>query len=868
VRVLELLDALPLESPRDKELAARPPELLRALEAYEPSMLSPIAEYGPHAFYRVELPRLADAFQRWRADADADASSSSSVSAAAERTLLRSRQWEDLTRWANAWNDAQEFLAARAHAVSVWHQVVRFAAVDCRDALVAALGAAREQQLLKQLATAMLTKLCKFPAAPTALTEPLASLAASLLAQLRFGDDAQRPLPSAEEAAVAAATGRYALSLCVPATDLPLDSNSSRLGGGGRGAGADAYASAQLQQDRQQQLEPLAHQNIKAQARCGLARLSREEHRQLLEGSLEALRACGRAREGLGEGSAPARVRASLYAALLVLLQGARARNAEALLDASAGTPLPAWVSERGVLQWDKGQVVAGELHEARLLAAATLEALHSRERGGAALELAASDATESEEPRTRLCALALVGVLLQCDAEDRWLAAQRRRGLLRHLLSVAVDRLREDRLWAASEAADHVYAASVAALVAAVNASRAAAVALVESSYLAALSSKPLVVLCDKRTLDHLGAQEDPQAGQPGAAQEQRHALVLPFLRLVLGVFCALSGRKAAGSWESDAPSFQQDTLRFLKAQRRMVQGCLSAPPQSLGDIEEAALALQVLSCCAANSQLYAQEMGPLAADFDAMVFDLIQELCAPRRLAWKDAVQPTSALHRRRAQEMVLAPPDAELDLQQQQQLGEPVISLFQLDVLSQKRRLLQLAIAYCRARKAAPLTGKENGTPEACINALVICTDSCARSLAAVARASGRAFLAALSEHGDAPKPASRAAPQGEQHRQWSQSLGYVNWTCSSLLFVLEGALAVLLAKLKALRDETQAARQKGGQDAVARWLRHSKVLANHFDSQQPKSPLEQLEEVVRANAASSQFVHLMLRRMREL
>lgn len=315
---------------------------------------------------------------------------------------------------------------------------------------------------------------------------------------------------------------------------------------------------------------------------------------------------------------------------------------------------------------------------------------------------------------------------------------------------------------------------------------------------------------------------------------------------------------------------TFQEDCARFLRTNKRMLISAFRFQAESLQDMEESILLLSILTNCANKISMI---MGDTtASDLDQIVFDLVQNLSSPhmQRGDWKNTISPYTYPEIQREGINVTPPPDMVSSQTQ--------CSLFQLDIFSQQRRMLQQCIAYLRSRKKhffSPAL-KENFQQnlDVQINSLILCIDHCSYSLAAVARSSSqKLFKEALSSkiNTNTILKTGAAIPRINQEDSQNQisrnnnwgDITYIKWTCSSLLFILEGALIVLYNHFKTIN------KQKDSKDLVNKWLR-SKILINYYDSSKNKSALEQLEEVIQStdNVGTTLFVHLILRRMREL
>lgn len=827
-RIHEVLMNLSTTFPSNASLSAHVPDICRSMQQNARPLWIPFQEYHGLMLYKVNED-LIRAQARDLINSQAD-----------DMNKKRTRfDLENALEWAEGRNRAIDLLVARAEIVSAWRAIVKLSFVDCREELIRAcnLGSG-DHQLLVNFCMALLTKLKRTPDAHVALAYPLASLVPSLIAQMRYGDeDPQSPM-SANEMALAAATGSFNASFsCGEQQHLKNSSRDVR----------------------------------------GLARLSREEQRSLLEGIIEALRS--RARMGTSAESVSPDLRAALYTAICVLVNGERRYYAINL--ANQFSQLPQWISEREFLSSAEEFESSDELQELRKRARSTLDTLHVGERLSL-LEIVVPDALESESPMARVTGLATLKILLECDSDDGiWLSRLRQRGVLRQLLSGVVDRICADRLIANAQV-DKFYELSMAVLTTAAR-SPLGAQAIVKSDFLQRLSNRPLVVLCDKRSLDawantmsddsemNMNSDSDGTTPSGESLQERRHDLVLPLLRFLTTLFTTLrASRRNTGT--ADLAQLQKDVLCFFRVQKRMVASSVGFSPIYINDIEEISLILSLLAqAMRDNNHTTVRELGSIADEFDTLVFDLIREICSPQpqRGEWKDIIQPGKGPESKQRSEVVTAPPDFSL------MRRVDSVSLFQLDVFSQQRRLLQHAIMYARARRDA-IQLKEDmsmGRNDPRVHALILCLDYTAHCLAALSRSSPNSFTDALSEHRKPQR--SVDANSANSIASWSQYPQYAQWSCSTLLFIFEGSLVVLFARLKQIssaEEESQGSTSAtfGSQapSTVRNWLAHDKLLANYFDPAKEKSPIEQLEEVVKSNSSSSQFIHLMLRRMRDL
>ncbi|CAK9110391.1 Hypothetical protein SCF082_LOCUS51276 [Durusdinium trenchii] len=851
IRILDILDVVSLHG---EQPFSKPDEMQRLEVLADRDGISLWVEpYESNGFSLIDLHTLDQLVERYL---DRDTQPPPNQHHAAESMAMTLHDASNLgpasrvKQWAREWNSSQDDMAARSRFIKAWKEVVEFAVVDLREDLVrVCCSGLSDHALLFQFCIRVLRKLSAAVEVPAVLGDHLAALLTSLVAQLHFGDEHTVLPPSLGDYALTAATGSYAMSF------RPMGSRSGTTAGG----------------------TPA----VQGEEVHGLARLSHEELRQLLEDLLDAICKHAQPRASVRPVAGQActlSMRASLYTAVAILVQGERQRFADAV--SLQSTQVPMAISEKKFLE------CTSEVHDERVLtlrkrAKAMLESLHTQDRGVDVLDLAVSDAMESDEPPTRVIALAIFKLMLECDHDDRWFTSLRKRGVFRHLIGVVMDRIFADRLFSNSQA-EKIFELSVSVLTT-VAQSRAGAECLVDSEFLSRLAMQPLMVLCDKRALDawvsYKGSGTDA-GGAPGQAgttrtQEQRFDLVLPLLRLVQTVFVTTKSSCAgSGGNNQSLVRLRQGAFRVLKTQKRMVSSSLGFSPMCLADIEEAILIMVLLSQCASDSALYSRELGVVATEFDELVSDLLQEICCPQRGEWKDVVKPITAPEHARAGELVPAPPDmAPNKTTHNSSLGardSPTVSLFQLDVFSQQRILLQHVVAYFRARKKA-LPLKENmGRNDSAVNALVHCLDYSARSLAAVARSSGPAFMETMADphntSGSAGGTANSHGQPAANDLTWSQGAQYVRWTCSSLLLVLEGALASLYFRLRTIRSIMDS--QGSNKDVVHKWLKHRNLLVSHYDPSHEKSALEQLEDFLQANVSSSQFIHLVLRRMREL
>eukprot|EP00514_Thraustochytrium_sp_LLF1b_P011529 CAMPEP_0184545180 /NCGR_PEP_ID=MMETSP0199_2-20130426/4120_1 /TAXON_ID=1112570 /ORGANISM="Thraustochytrium sp., Strain LLF1b" /LENGTH=2115 /DNA_ID=CAMNT_0026939449 /DNA_START=271 /DNA_END=6618 /DNA_ORIENTATION=- len=808
-RILKALEDIPLALPQ--ELAdLQSPDLFKQLEVYNQkshgnSFWTSFVSYGDHSFYKLKLDDIRETFTK--------------------RLQLETQQQQycdfgPVEKWVRDCNAAQEVLAARAHLLYAWTDVVKISMVDSRDILLHVLTngkneVTRRNEVYVRFIVTILGHLNRSPKAPASLADPLAALVVSLVAELRFGDE--RGAADKMEAAISAATGAFSKRLCTP-------------------------------------------MNAEPRGKSGVACIPREDFRKVLQSLLEALSSKSRS---YGIEAASPLMRSSLYSALLALLFGMREAYAQEL---SVLGQVPVWVSEKEFLaRSDSVQVRTDRTPALRDKAVITLETLQFAERGSNLLDMAIPDACEAEDTATRLTALGVLKVLLECDKDNdnRWYSSLKRQRVLRHLLLVTVDRIVADKLISDARV-DRIYGLSVTLLTTTAR-STTGALYLAESGFLTKLSMSPLLVLCDKRAIDAwVTTIQDDMKSDTAPSQERRHDLVLPLLRLILAVLTTLENSSLPDSSSSSIADFKREVLRFFKTQKRMLSSALAYAPLSLSDMEESILLLSILTRCVkcSTGTLISRELGPGdTVELDAIIFDLIQELCCPQRGEWMDTMKPLTESEVQRSQICVPAP----LDLFLGQNRDNQQVSLFQLDIFSQQRRLLQCSIAYCRVRRESfphdmsefKAATSAASTHDKHVNTLSLCLDYASKSLAALSRGSQSNFRKAIAEG------ATWEHDMEDRRATYTESYSYVFWACKVLLFVLEGALTVLYSELKAVRVMEKNTNPDTS-NAIRKWLKHT----SDRNDNQGKSALEQLEDLVRSNESTSQFIHLILRRMREL
>ena len=677
---------------------------------------------------------------------------------------------EQFKQWAIEWNTSQRMFGARVRMISAWKDLVEFAMVDCRQDLLRCCG--DDNSLLLQLVQALLHSIGN-GGAPL-MMNTVGTCLVTLVHQLRYGDYAAKSESFID--AIAAATGSFTMSLAT---------GSENLG--------------------------------------GLSRISREDHRVVLETMMEVFKQISR--------SSTSDLRCSMYTAFLTIVQGTRESFANYLSGMSVSTQLPGWMSEISFLgstremNGSNGMTTRGDtketrLHDLRTRASNTLDILQAAERGNSLLDLVMRDLLDSDNGPTRLLALCVLKALIESDVDNSWLSQLLLNGTIRLLITIVVDRFVSDRLVAESRE-DKIFEAALAVLSAAAS-TRIGAIAMIENGFLTRFLDRPLAILCDKRALELAHGSDD--------TQERRHDLLLPFLRLILLIFSVI---KKETRDAADFRRFQVDVLQFLRVQKRLLSSALGFLPVSVSDIKESILLLGLLSNCC-SSETFSAEMGPaVVTEIDAVVYDLVQELQNSNK--WAERIVPSNSMDSHRSSQMV-SPPPAELNSTM------PSVSLFALDVYSQQRRLLQHAVTYCRVRSRY-----DTAVSDESINAVITCLDASSKILAAVARASGERFVHALAS--DLVKSSASV--------EWNNQAAYLQWTCATLLQVLEGALAILYMKLSDSNKED-----------LRKWLSNKKLLANYFAPVKEKSALEQLEDVVKSSPQSKQFLHLILRRLREL
>jgi len=712
------------------------------------------------------------------------------------------------------WNDEVFLLSAKARAIAEWTALVKVVIVDCAEELnrFDVRGS-----FLEVVAESILEKLRKEMTAHPVLIEPLASILVSLMFRLALEGEAQL---TPQEEAMTAATGSY--SLAFAAVKNPLKSSSASW------------------------LEPSTA-------------VRSDKFDKFLEFMLDSIVMRPKATSEMAFQGSSLRFRGYLYISVSSLIKRARRRFAEAL--AGLGSHCPVEVTEANFLSETKHLSDDSSIRELRGRASSILEILSRNDL----LEFVEADAMGSSDPFGRVSGKLMLKILLECDVEMKWMAELWRRGQFREMLSSVAQTINNDTLEIGAPIIYELHLAILSSVACSVK----GAEMIAESGFLESISLKPLTVLCDKRALDAWYMLETQQQAEHTGArnvelQERRHDLVLPLLRMLCATFTTL--KSSGDSSVSALHHLQDEAIEFCKVQRRMFVSSLGFPPFSLDDIDESCLLLSFLTHATfARVKRRVEEVsaafGAAGTEFDTLAYDLMRELCVPQRGMWTDIVQPGTKIEQQRHNTKTMAPPDVLVD--SENDFTSPTLSIFQLDVLSQQRRLLQATVTYCRSRRSvlmpALVDETASGVIESSIHALILCLDFSAHNLAAVARSSGSMFQTALAQRTYRPRPGATGI---ELHNlQWERHPRYVHWACSSLLFVAEGCLAVLLEKLKALRRSKASAN-------LDKWIGHRKLLAHHFNPASEKSAIEQLEDVIKANSSSSQFIHLCLRRIRDL